>query len=318
MDVLLTAPQRSLAGGTSWEKLGGSPASKPLSAKTAKKPDHRTAAGGRRLRWWLPVLTLALAAAAVCLLAAIIYVATYVATNHGYVKIELSEPAAKVEVKVDGRSIEITRLREPLPIKPGDHELEVTSEEFKTCSKSFTVARGATEVVRVTLERKPKPIDSERSTPALEPQPNHVNARSITNSLGAVFLYCPPGSFTMGSPGDEKDRFENEAQVSVTISKGFYLGKYSVRQGEFKVVMGTTPWVGEESVKRGDDYPATYVDWNDAAEFCRKLTARESQAGCLLPGYVYALPTEAQREYACRAGTTTAYSFGGDGNDLGD
>ena len=64
----------------------------------------------------------------------------------------------------------------------------------------------------------------------------------ITNSLGMTLLYCPPGSFTMGSPTDEKDRSEDEDQVSVTISKGFYLGKYSVTQAEFKSVMGTSPW----------------------------------------------------------------------------
>ena len=143
--------------------------------------------------------------------------------------------------------------------------------------------------------------------------------KQITNSLDMTFIYCPSGSFTMGSPADEKDKdhFDDEAQVSVTISKGFYLGKYSVTQAEFKAVVGTTPWAGKNFAMEGDDYPAT-VDWNDAAEFCRKLTARESQAGRLPRGYVYALPTEAQREYACRAGTTTAYSFGNDASDLGD
>ena len=114
----------------------------------------------------------------------------------------------------------------------------------------------------------------------------------ITNSLGMTLLYCPPGTFTMGSPADEKGRSEDENEVSVTISKGFYLGKTAVTQAEFKSVMGSTPWSREDYIKEGDDYPATYVSWNDAAEFCRKLTARESQAGALPQGYVYALPTE--------------------------
>ena len=140
----------------------------------------------------------------------------------------------------------------------------------------------------------------------------------ITNSVGMKLIYCPSGSFMMGSPAGEGGCETCEAQVSVTISKGFYLGKYSVAQAEFKAVMGTTPWAGKPGVKEGDDYPATYVDWNDAAEFCRKLTTRESQAVRLPQGYVYALPTEAQREYACRAGTTTRYSYGDNNGDLGD
>ncbi len=132
-------------------------------------------------------------------------------------------------------------------------------------------------------------------------------------------IYCASGSFRMGSPAGEKGRtVDREDQVSVTISKGFYLGKYSVTQAEYKALMGTTPWAGKVFVKKGDDYPANYVDWNDATEFCRKLTARESQAGRLPQGYVYALPTQAQWEYACRAGTTTAYSFGDDVGNLRD
>jgi formylglycine-generating enzyme required for sulfatase activity len=149
-------------------------------------------------------------------------------------------------------------------------------------------------------------------------KPKESGKKQITNSLGSVLLYCPSGSFTMGSPAGEDGRDKDETQVSVTISKGFYLGKYSVTQAEFKAVMGTTPWAGKEDVKEGDDYPATYVDWGDAADFCRKLTARESKAGRLPEGYVYALPTEAQREYACRAGTTGAYSFGDEPADVGD
>jgi formylglycine-generating enzyme required for sulfatase activity len=141
--------------------------------------------------------------------------------------------------------------------------------------------------------------------------------QEFKTSLGSILLYCPPGAFMMGSPANDKD-LKNGAQVSVTISKGFYLGKYSVTQAEFKSVMGAMPWAGKEYVKPGDDYPATYVDWDDAAEFCRRLTARESQAGRLPQGYVYALPTEAQREYACRAGTMTAYSFGDDAMPLGE
>ena len=74
--------------------------------------------------------------------------------------------------------------------------------------------------------------------------------------------------------------------------------------------MGTTPWDVAKNVKEGDDYPASYVNWPDAVEFCRKLSEKE--------GLEYRLPTEAEWEYACRAGTTTAYSFGDDASELGE
>ena len=80
--------------------------------------------------------------------------------------------------------------------------------------------------------------------------------KQITNSLGSVFIYCPAGSFKMGSPADEKDRFaDRETQVSVTISKGFYLGKTSVTQAEFKTVMRTSPWSAQAPCEGGRRLP---------------------------------------------------------------
>jgi formylglycine-generating enzyme required for sulfatase activity len=80
--------------------------------------------------------------------------------------------------------------------------------------------------------------------------------------------------------------------------------------------MGTTPWDGKDYVKEGSDYAATYVSWDDAVAFCAALTKRERVAGHLPAGYSYQLPTEAEWEYACRAGTTTIYSFGADSSKL--
>ena len=139
-----------------------------------------------------------------------------------------------------------------------------------------------------------------------------VKLPSVTNSIGMVLIEIPAGKFTMGSPVGEKDRRGDEAQVSVTLTKSFGLGKYEVTQRQWKTVMGTEPWKGKRLVKAEKDCPATYVNWIDATEFCKKLTATEHKNGKLSEAESYRLPTEAEWEYACRAGTTTAYSFGDD------
>jgi formylglycine-generating enzyme required for sulfatase activity len=134
------------------------------------------------------------------------------------------------------------------------------------------------------------------------------------NSLSTPLVWIPPGKFTMGSPKSEG----GQNQVQVTLTKGYWLGRYEVTQLEWQTVMQTTPWEGKNNVKEGDDYAATYVTWDDAMKFCEKLTETERQAGRLPAGWKYMLPTEAQWEYACRAGTTTRYSFGDKESDLGD
>ena len=127
---------------------------------------------------------------------------------------------------------------------------------------------------------------------------------SIPN-LKLDMLWCKPGTFMMGSPEDEKDRDDDETQLKVTLTQGFYLGKHEVTQEQWEKVMGTNP-----SYHKGAALPVEKVSWDDAMEFCKKLTEVEKEADRLPKGWTYTLPTEAQWEYACRAGTTTAYSFG--------
>ena len=139
-----------------------------------------------------------------------------------------------------------------------------------------------------------------------------------TNSIGMKLALIPPGEFLMGSPVTENGRHENERQHVVRIPHSFRLGVHEVTQAEWTAVMETTPWKGRAFVTEGNRYPATYVSWQDASEFCRKLTDRERQAGRLKTGQSYRLPTEAEWEYACRAGSETGYQFWDDEATLGD
>ena len=143
--------------------------------------------------------------------------------------------------------------------------------------------------------------------------------QTITNSIEMELIEIPAGTFTMGEcAGDRSTGIAPSAGVAVTLTKPFRLGKYEVTQGQWKSVMGTEPWDGQEGVKVDKDCPATSVSWDDATEFCEKLTAIERNAGTLKANEKYRLPTEAEWEYACRAGTTTAFSFGDDGSKLSE
>ena len=125
----------------------------------------------------------------------------------------------------------------------------------------------------------------------------------------AGFVWLPAGRFTMGSPDSEQDRDGHEGpQTVVTLSSGFFLCSHLVTQGEYTALIGSNP-----SYFPGDPgRPVERVSWDDAVAYCAALTAQERAAGRLPTGYSYRLPTEAQWEYAARAGTTTRFSFGDD------
>jgi formylglycine-generating enzyme required for sulfatase activity len=127
-----------------------------------------------------------------------------------------------------------------------------------------------------------------------------------TNVVTMNMVWIPPGTFVMGSPTSEALREDNETQHTVTLTHGFYMGKYEVTQGEYLVLMGSNPsyWTGDLN------RPVELVDWYDATNYCVQLTQQEQAAGRLPAGWVYRLPTESEWEYACRAGTTTALHYG--------
>ncbi len=139
------------------------------------------------------------------------------------------------------------------------------------------------------------------SIPKVEIQPQDEEVQKagevITNDLGMKFAWIPAGTFEMGSPESEKSRSTNETSHKVIITKGFYLGIYTVTQEQWEAVMGRNPSKTKEA-----KFPVTNISWEDCQEFIKKLNAKTNGG--------YRLPTEAEWEYACRARTTTAYSFG--------
>jgi len=125
---------------------------------------------------------------------------------------------------------------------------------------------------------------------------------------GVKLCWCPPGRFMMGSPPTEPERRPGEDQIEVMLTKGFWIGKYEVTQGLWKRIMGDLP--GELSAGAGDEFPVYNVNFAESESFCQKLTEAAHAAGDLPKDWEFRLPTDAQWEYACRAGTTTATSFG--------
>lgn len=134
------------------------------------------------------------------------------------------------------------------------------------------------------------------------------NASEFVNSLGMRLKLISAGSFLMGS---EKGDSDERPVHNVRITRPFYLGLHEVTQADYEAVAGSNP----SSVK-DPRFPVESVSWDDAVKFCEVLTEQERSAGRLPVGHEYRLPTEAQWEYACRAGSTSEYSFGDDEAEL--
>lgn len=160
-------------------------------------------------------------------------------------------------------------------------------------------------------------------TPSPRPQPGpaatgagsragEVRTFPLPKGVQMESVWIEPGTFTRGSPSSESRREKDEGpQHEVTISRGFWLGKYEVTQEQWEAVLVTRPWAGWSCVQANPRCPAVCISWDDVQQLVGRLNV---DAG---PG-VYRLPTEAEWEYACRAGTTTRWSFGEDERDLGD
>ena len=141
--------------------------------------------------------------------------------------------------------------------------------------------------LKAAIPQKPKAAIPQKPKAAVPQKP-----------LDMKFVWIPPGTFLMGSPKEEKERRDNETQHKVTLSKGFYMGVHLVTQEQWQAVMDKNP----SSFKGEENLPVETVSWNDCQDFIEKLRKKDKKA--------YRLPTEAEWEYACRAGTKTPFWFG--------
>ena len=173
----------------------------------------------------------------------------------------------------------------------------------RSAGEKFRIRNVEAGTVRVRASKSGKPdhvktaeVRGDQETEVQIGWPDEL-AKTYRNSIGMEFVLIPAGTFMMGSPTSEEGRGNDETQHQVRISQGFYLGKYEVTQGEWEAVMGSNP----SYFKGNPKLPVEQVSWNDVQEFIRKLNEREGRE-------VYRLPSEAEWEYACRAGTSGDYA----------
>ncbi|MGD0090549.1 MAG: bifunctional serine/threonine-protein kinase/formylglycine-generating enzyme family protein [Planctomycetota bacterium] len=193
--------------------------------------------------------------------------------------------------------------------KPGERYADGTAlrEALASCQAKL-LASGAPAAPPPQSPGQPAPAFSfaptvfaaAKSVPKL---PGQKLALDLSRGVKLELVLVPAGAFLMGSPETEKDRGLDEIQHQVALSKPFYMGKYAVTQEQYEAVMGHNP-----SFFKGPKHPVERVPWNDAQQFCIKASA--------VTGKTILLPSEAQWEYACRAGTATRFNTGGQDSAL--
>jgi len=195
----------------------------------------------------------------------------------------------KADMKKDQRKQRSAALKQDLR----KYEKIISSHSVK----DMDIQKSAWKALAVKYPKEAKGLE----TGDIEKLQFRVNYGGITNSIGMRFVLVQAGKFRMGSPSSEKYRSRDETRHEVTIKRPFYLQTTEVTQGQWDEIMGGNP---SEFKKCGDDCPVENVSWDDCQEFIRKLNERERT-------YKYRLPTEAEWEFACRAGKGAAFANGG-------
>jgi formylglycine-generating enzyme len=175
--------------------------------------------------------------------------------------------------------------------------------------KGLATAAGAAAVTRYG----PSAAVADLAAPSSARQPSFRGIKAGAEKIvdGITLCWCPPGRFVMGSPATERGHRPDEVQVEVTLSTGFWAAKHEVTQGLWKRVIGAFPdRLPSSEFGEGDEFPVYWINFDEAERFCSALNRSLQRAGALPADWELRLPTEAQWEYACRAGTATATCFG--------
>ena len=149
-----------------------------------------------------------------------------------------------------------------------------------------------------------KPVPSDQQSQKIEKTETPQDLDVLTNSIGMKFAKIPSGSFTIGSSQREMEGYNEGPQRTIKLTESFYMGVYEVTQAEYEKVTGSNP----SYFKGNRNFPVEKVSWNNAVSFCKKMSLLDTS-------YTYRLPTEAEWEYSCRAGSTTAFYWGDEWDD---
>ncbi len=229
----------------------------------------------------------------------------------------------KANVKINGKDMGTATAEEPLRLEKlpaGDVTVEVSADGYEPLSKPVKIAEGKRtqepfNLEKAKVEQEQPSAPSKQTEQGGETQAGETITIQLPGGIPLDLVWVPPGSLEMGNKlsakqlmstyGGNLEWYQNAYPLhKVTISHGFWLGKYEVTQGQWQAVMGTTPWKGQKSVPDDPDAPVVCVNWEDVQGFCRKA------------GQGTRLPSEAEWEYACQAGSRGEYCFGDSESEL--
>jgi formylglycine-generating enzyme required for sulfatase activity/tRNA A-37 threonylcarbamoyl transferase component Bud32 len=218
-----------------------------------------------------------------------------------------------ITLSLDGDDHIITGPEFALRVSLGEHGFSVRQGNTVIRNpEQFTIERGQRKVLEIT-GLGISAVAAENTLPS-EP----IEGRTWHSCLPAMrFVWCPPGTFRMGST-DTPPPDANESPVDVRLTLGLWVGECEVTQSQWQAVMDTEPWKEFQDHRAAPNNAASHVTWTEANEFCCKLTESERMAGSIPSDWEFRLPTEAEWEFFCRAGTTSKYSFGDDATQLSE